>query len=199
MRGFNYIKAIQTLVFFAEKENGTINKMKAYKLIWLTDRWHLRNYGRPVLNDIYFALKFGAIPSNTKDLAEGYFLTEEETELRNEYVKYGDFGNKLTYTTEKNTDVTVFSQTDLEALELVYANFGHFSAFELSAISHDYPEWKKFENELILGTYSRFEMNYELFFENPNQCNHSIFEQEDLILELSKEIFLENKIIANLI
>lgn len=199
MKGFNYRKAIQTLVFFAEKENGTINKMKAYKLIWLSDRWHLRNYGRPILNDTYFALKFGAIPSNTKDLAEGYFLTQEENELRNEYVKCGDFLDKFTYTTEKNTDTTVFSQTDLEALELVYANFGHFSPFELSEISHYYPEWKKFENELILGTYSRFEMNYELFFENPIHENHAIFEQENIILELSKEIFLENKIISNLV
>lgn len=199
MKGFNYKKAIQTLVFFAEKENGTINKMKAYKLIWLSDRWHLRNYGRPILNDTYFALKFGAIPSNTKDLAEGYFLTQEETELRNEYVKYGEFSNKQTYTTEKNTDATVFSQTDLEALELVYACFGHFSPFELSDISHHYPEWKKFENELVLGTYSRFEMNYELFFENPINENHAIFEQEGVILELSKEIFLENKIISSLV
>jgi len=74
MKGFNYRKAIQTLVFFAEKENGTINKMKAYKLIWLSDRWHLRNYGRSILNDTYFALKFGAIPSNTRANARNFII-----------------------------------------------------------------------------------------------------------------------------
>ena len=33
MVGFNCKKAVQTLAFFAQKEGGVINKMKAFKLI----------------------------------------------------------------------------------------------------------------------------------------------------------------------
>jgi uncharacterized phage-associated protein len=53
MLGFNYKKAIQTLAYFAQKEGGVINKMKVFKLIWLSDRLHLRKYGRPILNDVH--------------------------------------------------------------------------------------------------------------------------------------------------
>jgi len=49
MVGFNHKKAVQTLAYFAQKEGGVINKMKAFKLIWLSDRLHLRKYGRPIL------------------------------------------------------------------------------------------------------------------------------------------------------
>ena len=83
MVGFNYKKAVYTLAYFALKEGGAINKMKAFKLIWLSDRLHLRKYGRPILNDVYFALPMGPIPSNTKDIADNSdFLAETEKELR---------------------------------------------------------------------------------------------------------------------
>ena len=57
---FDYKKATQALNFFALKEGGTINKMKALKLIYFADRYNLRKYGRPVRNDDYWAMGYGA-------------------------------------------------------------------------------------------------------------------------------------------
>jgi uncharacterized phage-associated protein len=196
MIGFNYKKAVQILAYFAQKEGGVINKMKAFKLIWLSDRLHLRKYGRPILNDVYFALPKGPIPSNTKDLADNSdYLADNERELREQVLE-----NEGRYTIKTKTELqkSVFSESDLEAMSLVYDNFGHLDEFTLSDISHEYPEWKKFEKSLQVGHSSRFEMSYQDFFEN-NEAAHPLFEQDAELLELNKEVFLENQIIGNLI
>ena len=65
---FSHKKATQALNFFARAAGGKINKMKALKLIYFEDRYHLRSYGRPITNDTYFAMKFGPVASACKDL-----------------------------------------------------------------------------------------------------------------------------------
>jgi hypothetical protein len=92
----------------------------------------------------------------------------------------------------------VFSDSDLEVMELIYKNFGNLDEFTLSQLSHEYPEWKKFEKSLEMGHSSRFEMNYQDFFED-SENSHFLFKQDREILELNKEIFLENQFISNLV
>lgn len=196
MIGFNYRKAIQILTFFAQKEGGVMNKMKAYKLIWLSDRSHLRNFGRTILNDTYFALKNGPIPSNTKDIVENYDLPENEQQHRDVFL---EVVGKYDFKAKNKIDKTVFSETDLSVMENIYQNFGDKTQFQLSDISHFYPEWEKFENSLENANASRFEMDYNDFFDNPTQNNHQIFDENPEILALTKDIFAENTIIENLI
>jgi uncharacterized phage-associated protein len=196
MIGFNHKKAVQTLAYFAQKEGGVINKMKAFKLIWLSDRLHLRKYGRPILNDVYFALPKGPIPSSTKDLADNSdYLADNERDLREQMLE-----NAGRYTIKSKAEIqkNVFSESDLEVMGLIYENFGNLDEFTLSELSHEYPEWKKFEKSLQMGHSSRFEMNYQDFFED-NENSHSLFKQDEELLELNKEVFLENQIISNLI
>src|SRR5882724_2767190 len=67
---FSHRKATQALNFFARKAGGRINKMKALKLVYFADRYHLRKYGRPVVGDEYLAMNYGPVASGTKDLAK---------------------------------------------------------------------------------------------------------------------------------
>ena len=196
MIGFNYRKAIQILTFFAHKEGGIINNMKAYKLIWLSDRSHLRNFGRTILNDTYFALKNGPIPSNTKDIVENYDLPDNEQQRRDIFL---ETIGKYDFKAKNEIDKTVFSETDFSIMEKIYQDFGDKTPFQLSDISHLYPEWKKFENSLKNDNSSRFEMDYSDFFDNPTHNNHQIFTEKLEILALTKDIFAENTIIENLI
>ena len=189
MIGFNYRKAVQTLNFFALKEGGKINKMKAIKLIWLADRAHLRKFGRPLIADQYFAMPFGPVPSSTKDLAENNsFLADDEKKYRDEFISLKSYNVH----SEREPDKIVFSQTDLEIMESIYENFGRIKEFELSEISHKYPEWKKFETALQQGEGSRFPMNYLDFFENPPPDTSDYFACSPESLDLSRSIFQEN-------
>jgi len=199
MAGFNHKKAVQSLNFFALKEGGTINNMKAIKLIWLSDRTHLRKYGRPIIMDQYFALPYGPVPTNTKDLITNQtsFLSEDEIIYRNEFIseKY-----QYNFSSIKHIDTKVFSKTDLSTMEAVYEEFGNLDQFELSKISHNYPEWKKFESGLKNKLYSRHEMNYLDFFKDPNdpddKLHNSFFEDTDKYIEIAREIFNENNDLA---
>ena len=151
MLKFNYKKAVQSLNFFAIKENGKITKMKAIKLIWLSDRLHLRNYGRLIISDIYFALPKGPVPSHTKNLAEANntFIVEIEKQYKNRYIKSEN--NNFSYSSINKFDKSVFSKTDVAVMEKVYAEFKDYNQYQLSELSHDFPEWKKHESSFDAG------------------------------------------------
>lgn len=192
MLGFNYKKAVQAINFFAIKEGGTINKMKALKLIWLSDRLHLRMYSRSITNDVYFAMNFGPVASSTKDLAEkNALLADVEEAYRNQFIK-----SEGRYYIFSVADVNkrVFSKTDRQIMTKVYDSFGELNEFTLSHISHKYPEWKKWESKLKNQTgYSRFQMDYNDFFLNPADTdNDDLFKNDESSLFITKELFVEN-------
>lgn len=163
---FDYKKAVQAINFFAKKEGGRIDKIRAIKLIYFADRFHLRKYGRPVVNDTYWAMPYGPVGSTLKDIAEmSHFLAEEELRYASEYVKQGD---GFSLVSEKDIDDEVFSDSDLEALEFSHDNFGDKKTFNLVDITHKYPEWMKFETALDNRETTREQMSYSDFFLNPD-------------------------------
>ncbi|TSC99982.1 MAG: hypothetical protein Greene101449_422 [Candidatus Peregrinibacteria bacterium Greene1014_49] len=195
MQGFNYKKAVQCLNYLAEKGGGHINKMKAIKLLWLADRLHLRLYGRPVLDDQYVAMKFGPVQSGVKDLAEDKieFLAEEESAYRNEYLTL-EGHNVLS---KKSADLEIFSDSDHEVLDAVYKSFGKLDPFTLAELSHRYPEWKKFQEELENGEGSRFPMELSDFFSDPNDGKTDFFAMKAEELDLSRSLFVEHQAMCN--
>lgn len=196
MVGFNYKKSVQALNFFAIKEGGAINKMKALKLIWLADRHHLRRYARPILNDIYIAMQRGPVASNTKDFIEdNSYVSKIESNYRNAYIQTSQ-DVKHTFTSLQSVDDSIFSQTDLEVMESVYQRYGNLDKWRLSELSHQFPEWKRFEQALKNENKSRFEMDYKDFFQSASDTDD--LEVDEEIVALSKEIYLEELAIAEI-
>lgn len=196
MRGFNYKKSVQALNYLALKSGGSLNKMKAIKMIWLADRLHLRKYGRTITGDVYFALPYGPIPSTTRDILEDNSLVSDtELSYSNEYLSKF---SKYDYSSKKAANEKVFSKTDLDAIENVFTKYNHLNEFELSDLSHLFPEWKKYSSALEKGIASRFEINPIDFFENYSD-DSGLFSDSASDLNLSKEIFIsENEIFAAL-
>ena len=106
MRGFNYKKSVQALNILAFKNGGVINKMKAIKLIWLSDRLHLRKFGRTITGDDYYALPNGPVPSATRDILESSnFLDDVASDYAKEYITEID---KYNYTSVIKANTKVF-------------------------------------------------------------------------------------------
>jgi uncharacterized phage-associated protein len=163
---FSHRKATQALNFFARKAGGRINKMKALKLVYFADRYHLRKYGRPVVGDEYLAMNYGPVASSTKDLAEmSDFLGEEEERYAKRFIRPAE--SAITYSSIHDVDEKVLSQSDREALEFAWGRFGRTAEFALSKLTHRYPDWKKHEAALASKTVSRAPMNYRDFLEDP--------------------------------
>ncbi len=162
---FSHRKATQALNYLARRDGGSINKLKALKLVYFADRYHLRRYGRPVIGDEYLAMNYGPVPSGTKDLAEmGDFLGEEEASYAKAFLRPMD---RYTYASEQPVEEPVFSQSDREALAWAWDRFGKLDGFTLAEMTHAYPEWKRHEGALMAKLVTRAPMNYRDFLDDP--------------------------------
>ena len=185
-----YKKATQALNLLARKKDGKINKMKAIKLIFLADRLHLRKYGRPIVGDMYWAMKLGPVGSLTKNVAELSSISEEALAYAKKYIKPIDEKKQILASLKKE-DLSVFSKTDLECIESVYNKFSDKDQFELADITHEFPEWIKLKKELDGGK-KRVRMDYDDFFAD-TQKGDDLFSQNKSDLEMAKESFSEQK------
>lgn len=191
MQGFEYKKAVQTLNYLAFLNGGEINKMKALKIIWIADRMHLRKFGRLILNDRYYAMKYGPVASKTKEMAETdtTFSDDYEIEYRDKYIK--PTSDNYNYSSIADVDMDLFSETDIETLEISFKKFYQLDEFKLSEYSHLYPEWKKFKDYIESKKGSRFDIDFIDFFNDPEDNENDFFKLDPEHLESSKEIFLE--------
>jgi uncharacterized phage-associated protein len=192
MNPFRFQKSIQLLNYFSVLEGGSLNKLKALKLMWASERLSLRTYGVTIIDDDFYAMKLGPVPSFTKDMAEGSeSLSEEEAEFRNQYIKTT---SKNAFRSLNSFDDSYFSESALKSMEAAYNTFGKFDGFELANITHLYPEWSKFSH--FFPQYSRFDMDYQDFFNNPNTEYFDIFKQDPEQLIFMKQYFADENILT---
>ena len=189
MRGYNHKKAAQLINYLAAANGGSINKMKAFKLIWLVNRLHLRRYARTVTGDMHVAMEWGPVPSDTKN-----YIENNERIDRDKVTYFNEFVELIgrTIHSKKAVNELVFSETDIEVIDEVLTAYNKFDRFELAKYSHFFPEWKRFE-ERIAHTKSSYPMQIEDFFEN-YEDEFGLFNDNQDDLNLSKEIFLEKTI-----
>lgn len=163
---FAYRKATQALNFLAQQAGGKLDKMKALKLVFFADRYHLRKYGRLITNDEYFAMDYGPVPSGVKDIVEmGSFLGRQEKQYAERFLSPARDDHLFRSTAE--VDVNVLSTSDLEALQFAWDTFGGLSPIGLFRLTHRYPEWKRHENALGSKQVSRMPISYDDFLKDP--------------------------------
>lgn len=188
MQTFNPIKAVQLLNYFAIKEGESINCMKAYKLIWLSERYFLRNYGSLILNDNYYAMKNGPVASKVCDLLNKNTTVFNDFSYLDQYVLKFD---RYNYKSLNDFNADYFSNKELNTFEKIYQLFGDYDEWSLSQLSHKFPEWAKFHKDLLVDKIKkRCEMKYEDFFISAN-FKSNIFEQSQEHIDFSKNYFLE--------
>jgi uncharacterized phage-associated protein len=183
-------KATQALNFMARQSGGRINRLKALKLIFFADRYHLRKYGRTVSECAYYAMTHGPVASEAKNIAEDNDrLSPTERTYGRRFLRKRDFD----YASVVDIDKSVLSATDLEALDFAWKNFGSFSKYQLRDITHHYPEWKRHERALGHPTKRRVPMDCADFFEEPDAgyipC-HALTEEER---KAARELFLQRQ------
>ncbi len=191
MLEFDYKKATQAINYLTKKEGGQINKLKLIKLVYLADRYHLRRYGRPMVNDAYFAMPLGPVGSSVKDIAEfSDFLDTSELDYAATYLGRGAQANTVVSIAE--VDSGVFSKSEREALDFAYTEFGGQTASALVNVTHRYPEWEKFKGVLESKEATREPMSYTDFFGNPTNGSADKFSLSGDILKASKQLFEED-------
>lgn len=194
-------KATQALNYFAHlAASGAplreLNKMKALKLLFFADRYHLRKYGRTVSDCVYFAMKHGPVASEAKNVAEeNDRLAAPERRYARRFVRRKD---NYIFGSVADVDESVLSESDREALDFAWKNFGHYTEFELRDITHHYPEWKRHERALEHAGHKRVEMDCADFFDEPAHGYNACHELSGKEREIARELFLDSQAVAQL-
>ncbi|MCP4137339.1 MAG: SocA family protein [bacterium] len=203
LKKFNIYKFIQIASYIQSNSNSS-NHMKLLKLLFFADRYHLRNYGNLLTFDNYYALKYGPVGSQSKnvlalDFDYLYNISEDEANYINDRVhKINENDLEI-----KEKEFSSLAKSKIEALDFSINNFGNFDRFDLANITHDYPEWKRYK-QLFDGQLTNQEVIHNGdFFKNPNLNDSEFikqflgedpFKEDPEYLALRKENFLETNL-----
>jgi len=193
----DYKKITQIINYLVRKDEraGSIPELKIIKLVWAADRYHLRKYARTVSEDRYVAMKNGPVGSLTKDVAEfsdNDYSNVEPTDFQyiGAYIHFSKNNEYGDITSVNEVDEDELSDTDKEALDFAWDNFGKYDWRKLVEITHKYPEWTKHQASLESHTVKSEEINMLDFFENIDDEGDP-FRVTNEFLADSKEMFLE--------
>jgi uncharacterized phage-associated protein len=161
---FDPEKFANALAFLAKRVRD-LDKLKAAKLLYFADKYHLVRYGRPIIGDRYHSLDYGPVPSKALDIMNQTIHdvppVATRQPLRNLLERYIEVDKAHRYPrfrAKRSPDLDVFSESEIEALEHTLAEYGDKSGVELVNISHREPAWKE------VGGYG--EIDYRLFFKD---------------------------------
>ena len=184
-------KIIQALTYIAYKQpSHKINSMKAYKLLWLADRYHLRQFGRTITGDTFFALPHGVVPSDAKNVVE-----HQKTHIPNDehYCdKYIKRVGKYWYQAINEPDIMKFSDSDQDALDKVLAYYGQLDQYQLEKLSHGFPEWLAYKDKIESDhTPMAYKIDLDYFFDEAKEDQSGLFVDDIEKLSLIKDYFHE--------
>src|SRR3989338_9736554 len=180
----DFHKITQILNYLARNagSQNIIRRIKAIKLIYFADRYHLRKYGRLVTEDAYCGMKFGPVASLALNIARRTRLTPEMLGYINEYLK--DIEEHY-FASIHEVDMDYLANTDIEALDFSIQNFSKMEEFDLCDLSHSYPEWDSKKNHLNVFN-KQFSIECLDFFKDadPNHKDLRFTNYHDLFKEI---------------
>ena len=141
---YNPSKAAQTIAYFALQQGHAINVLKVTKLVYLADRESVKRRGHPIQDEARVSMPFGPVNSVTLGWINGSYRDET-----------GEWSNTLKDRSNhrvgvSNPELTIddldeLSESELQILEDVWAQFGQMDRFALADWTHDpnnVPEWQ---------------------------------------------------------
>jgi uncharacterized phage-associated protein len=203
---FDYEKTIQLLAYIQKKANTT-DKLTLIKLLFFADRMHIRRYCALISHDVYYALRNGPAASKTLNVLNhsNYLesdIFETKTNLLSKIQLINDKERII-----KETSTNCLDKTEKQVVDTVVEIFGKFPLNVLINITHDYPEWKRYEDLLVEGLTDGELIMVDDFFKNPNITNSPalqkhfngidpLYEDEDFLNEM-KEFYYEGESLRN--
>jgi uncharacterized phage-associated protein len=166
---------------------GETDKLKIIKLMFLSDKCHLINFGRTITDDSFIAMKHGPVGSMSLDVLDKNmeFFEIDQIEYCNEYLEQV---SQYVYRAKKiKKEYDLLSESDKEIIQEIVNKFGHMNSWDLIQLTHKYPEWAKFEQVLNNGIVKCENINIsDMFSTIPND---PLGIPPDIIKD-SKDVFL---------
>ena len=178
-------KIANAIKYFKQHKVKHLGKTKLMKLLFFVDKYHLKEYSKPVFYDKYFKLPFGPVPSLTLNIIDS--LNEIENTDLDTYSKafskhiqlkettFNSNVKRLEFEIIKPFDNDYFSKSELEIMDIVIKQFKNMNANEISEYSHTLPEYQNTPlNEII--DYSQMSDDNSEFIEFIESLNNELDE-----------------------
>lgn len=169
---FQATKCAEALVLFAAYHVPDLTKLKAVKLIYFADRQHMLRFGRPIVGGQYYCLDKGPVPSEALNaingLASGESVRNPDARELAQKVSLQRSGWQIhpRVIAKAPPDENVFSESEMQIIKDVAAEYGRLSVGSLIEMSHAHEAWR--EADVAREAGGRAEMSYETFFrDNP--------------------------------
>ncbi|WP_082458293.1 Panacea domain-containing protein [Methyloglobulus morosus] len=144
VKHFDREKALETILYIAR---GLANKATLHsisKILYLSDKLHLQEYGRLICGDKYIAMDYGPVPSAIYDMMKvadnrdhtSIDVDWDEIILESIEVKQG-----RNIVPKRDCNMDVLSESEVECLNLTILEYGQKSFGQLTDITHD-DAWK---------------------------------------------------------
>ncbi|MCX6384722.1 MAG: Panacea domain-containing protein [Actinobacteria bacterium] len=180
-------KLIDILTIFS-KNNQDLTKLRIVKLLYFIDKLHLQKYGRVVLNDRYYKLPKGPIPSLTLNLLNEFFDPEFAYAVKNHKIDKSKISHFLEATgsyrlkIKKESDFESLSKSELEIIDEVLKIYGLLDTDKIVDMSHKDATWLKTEEPK--------EIDYCLFLDGMSEDKKRIIEGL-MSIDKENEIYLK--------
>jgi uncharacterized phage-associated protein len=140
--------SVQTIHFLL-KTFGEMDKLKMVKVIYFADKRHLIFGGRTITGDNYMAMRHGPAGSMVLNVLNRNveYLELEQLQYIDRYIQQVDSKNNYKCV-DGNVEYDQLSESDKKTLTKIGEKFKSMNEWELVNLTHKYPEWTQFENEL---------------------------------------------------
>lgn len=158
---FNERKTAQAAAFLLFRAGGLLPLIKLMKLLYLAERQSLQKYCEPITGDKLVSMDNGPVLSMTLNHINGLTLSSEggwDTWV-SDRAEHMLALRDASMIRSPDQDLLALSDSDLEILEAVWAEFGHWERWQLVRYTHDMlPEWQDPKGSVL-------PISYESLFE----------------------------------
>jgi hypothetical protein len=160
---YNFEKFVAAMTHMATKVSD-LTKLRAAKLLFFADKYHLTTYGRPIIGDYYIRMDHGPVPAQSLDLMNELIspliirgVKRPTLDAMQQYLEVDSRGKQPRFQARKKPDYSVLSESDVEALDRSIARFGRAPIARVWNAGHKERSWKE--------TPPLQKIDYRLFFD----------------------------------
>lgn len=155
-------ESVVFLISEADRLRKFASQYDIVKSVFLADRRHLNEYGRPITFDHYVAMKNGPVPSSVYDL-----LKADPKELGSLWSKTPYDGKIFQYSDAvRGADNNVLSESDREALAESFVTVKSLGFHQIRKLTHEDPAYvDAWEDD---GIKKAYDISYVMLFDVPD-------------------------------
>ncbi len=149
VKHFDRDKALEVILFIAQKlRTPTFHSIS--KMIYLSDKHHLGEYGRLICGDRYIAMEYGPVPSAIYNMMKVAKNSETVDVDWDEIIREAiAIEGKRNVIVKRDCNLDLLSDSEIECIEATIGEYGESTFGELTDITHDQAWRATDENQTI--------------------------------------------------